>query len=127
MLFRGFSCTSQDFFDAVERLGPDSTNLSSTSTYNKSALRKVLKEFNAKDVRKNIEGLHKRVEKHFADSSDGDDLVFNNVWKACEDELISLTERIARLISQYYGDSGVALEFSKADIESAFKKTRSGS
>ena len=111
----------------MERLGPDSTNLSSTSTYNKSALRKVLKEYNSKDIRKNIEGMHKRVEKHFADSADGGDAVFSHVWQACEDELLSLTDKITRLISQYYSDSGVALEFSKSDIESAFKKTRAGS
>ncbi|KAJ2932691.1 hypothetical protein H1R20_g4427, partial [Candolleomyces eurysporus] len=127
IVFRRPFAKLTDFFDAVERLGPDSTNLSSTSTYNKSALRKVLKEYNAKDVRKNIEGLYKRVEKHFADSADGNDAVFNHVWQACEDELLSLTDKIIRLISQYYGDSGVALEFSKSDIESAFKKTRSGS
>lgn len=118
-----------DFFDAVERLGPDSANLSTGSTYNKSALRKTLKEFNAKDMRKHIEGLYKRVEKHFTDASDKsavDDLVLNNVWKACEAELLKFTDKITSLISKYYGDSGVALEFSKSDIESAFKKTRAG-
>ncbi|KAF6766570.1 exocyst protein [Ephemerocybe angulata] len=118
-----------DFFDAVERLGPDSANLSTGSTYNKSALRKTLKEFNAKDMRKHIEGLYKRVEKHFTDASDKsavDDLVLNNVWKACEAELLKFTDKITSLISKYYGDSGVAMEFSKSDIESAFKKTRAG-
>ena len=80
-------------------------------------------------MRKHIEGLHKRVEKHFTDASEksaNDDLVFSNVWKGCEAELVKLTEKIGSLISQYYGDSGISLEFTKADIESAFKKTRAG-
>lgn len=80
-------------------------------------------------MRKHIEGLHKRVEKHFTDASEksaSDDLVFSNVWKGCEAELVKLTEKIGSLISQYYGDSGVSLEFTGADIESAFKKTRAG-
>ncbi|TEB38979.1 exocyst protein [Coprinellus micaceus] len=129
LIFRRPLAKLMDFFEAVERLGPDSTNLSSVSTYNKSALKKVLKEFNAKDMRKHIEGLHKRVEKHFTDASEksaNDDLVFSNVWKGCEAELVKLTEKIGSLISQYYGDSGVSLEFTRADIESAFKKTRAG-
>ncbi|KAJ3511244.1 hypothetical protein NMY22_g15712 [Coprinellus aureogranulatus] len=129
LIFRRPFAKLMDFFEAVERLGPDSTSLNTVSTYNKSALKKVLKEFNAKDMRKHIEGLYKRVEKHFADGSDksaNDDLVFSNVWKGCEVELVKLTDKISSLISRYYGDSGVSLEFTKTDIESAFKKTRTG-
>ena len=114
----------------MERLGPDTANLSTSSTaYNKTALRKVLKEYSTKDMRKHIETLYKRVEKHFMDASDKmaiDDMVLGHVWKACEEELLKLTQRVSSLISTYYGDSGVSWEFSKADVESAFKKTKSG-
>ena len=83
-----------------------------------------MKEYTAKDIRKYIDTLFKRVEKHFTETSDktvSDDMV-PIVWKACEQELISMTGRISTLISQNYGDSGVSLEFSKADIESACRR-----
>lgn len=43
------------------------TEVQNNSTYSKSALKKVVKEYNSKDVRKHIDALFKRVEKHFED------------------------------------------------------------
>jgi exocyst complex component 1 len=67
--------------------------------------------------------MFKRVEKHFTEGSDkaSEDMV-PVVWAACEHELIELTNRVTLLISQHYADSGVSLEFTKADIESSCKR-----
>ncbi|EAU92708.2 exocyst protein [Coprinopsis cinerea okayama7 len=109
-----------DFFDAVERVGQDPGALAANSNYSKSSLKKVVKEFNAKDMRKHIDGMFKRVEKHFTE--DGTEEMVAIVWKACEQGLVNMTGRIGGLISQHYGDSGVTLEFTKTDIESACRK-----
>lgn len=133
LLFRRTMSKLIDFFDVIERLGKDPNGLSSHSNYGKSALKKIVKEFNAKDMRKHIEGLHKRVEKHFTEggadkSAAGSDDMVPIIWNAFERELVGMTVRMNSLIAQNYGESGIALEFSKADIESACRKqTRTNS
>ncbi|KAF7967554.1 hypothetical protein HWV62_33929 [Athelia sp. TMB] len=128
-----------DYFDGVERLLKTTapTEISSNSSHNKSALKKVLREYNTKDVRKHVDVLFKRVEKHFTEASEkttteesggiAPGTVMVGVWKACEEELLRETDGFAKRIAQCYGDSGLTLEYSAADVESAFRRHRIGS
>nr|GAT61106.1 predicted protein [Mycena chlorophos] len=128
-----------DYFEGVERLLKTTapTEVATNANYNKSALKKVVKEFNAKDVRKNVDSLYKRVEKHFTEASEkttteegggiAAGTVMVGVWKACEEELLRVTELVRKRIAQCYTDSGVTLEYTTADVESAFRRQRGGS
>lgn len=128
----------QDYFEGIERLLKSTlpTEVSSNGNYNKSALKKVVKEYNAKDIRKIVDALFKRVEKHFTEASEkttteesggiAPGTVLVGVWKACEEELLRITELFLKRISQCYGDSGVTLEYTASDIEAAFKRQRVG-
>jgi len=97
----------------------------------------VTKEFNSKDVRKNVDTLFKRVEKHFTEASEKATTeqsggippggVMVGVWKSCEDELLRITELFTKRISQCYVDSGVSLEYTTGDVEAAFRRHRVGS
>jgi len=132
------------------------TEVQNNSTYSKSALKKVVKEYNAKDVRKHVDALYKRVEKHFEDdggtssniggfqpgsalatsklgssSTFGQDSYLNGgaggvvvagVWKACEEEVLRITELFQKRIGQCYANSGVLLEYGPADVRDAFKR-----
>ncbi|KAH8099365.1 exocyst complex component Sec3-domain-containing protein [Cristinia sonorae] len=123
-----------DYFEGVERLLKTTapSEISSNSTYSKTALKKVVKEFTAKDVRKNVDALFKRVEKHFTEttgseqssSSMASGTALAGVWKACEDELLRITELFSKRIAQCYQSSGVTLEYTAADVEGAFKRHR---
>jgi hypothetical protein len=120
--------------EGVERLLKTTTptEVSKNSDFNKSALKKVVKEFNAKDVRKHVDGLYKRVEKHFMDVAEktateevsdiAPGTVVADVWKACEEELMQITELFIKRVSQCYSDSGVSLEYSTSDVEAAFRR-----
>ena len=109
----------------------------SNSNFNKSALKKVVKDYNAKDVKKHIDILAKRVEKHFTEdkasieeggqSGVATTRILLGVWNACETEFVKLTESWVSRISQVYGDSGVSLEYTVADAESAFRRQKFGS
>jgi exocyst complex component 1 len=108
------------------------------SSYSKSALKKVVKEYSAKDVRKLIDALFKRVEKHFSTETsekttttdEGGVIlpgtVMVGVWKACEDELLRITELFSKRISQCYADGGITLDYTAGDVEAAFKRHRVG-
>lgn len=125
----------QDYFEGIERLLKMTAPLDipSNSSYSKSALRKVVKEYNSKDIRKQIDALFKRVEKHFTEASDAKataeessgippGTVMVGVWKACEDEVLRITELFNKRIAQCYPDTGVTLEYTAGDVESAFKR-----
>ncbi|KAF4605051.1 hypothetical protein EYR40_003834 [Pleurotus pulmonarius] len=124
-----------DYFEGVERLLKMTAPLDipSNSSYSKSALKKVVKEYNSKDIRKQIDALFKRVEKHFTEASDAKATVEESsgippgtvmvgVWKACEDEVLRITELFNKRIAQCYPDTGVTLEYTPGDVESAFKR-----
>lgn len=123
-----------DYFEGLERQLKTTapSEISSSSGYGKSALKKVLKEYNSKDVRKHVEALFKRVEKHFTEASEtatnqgagaiASGTVMNGVWKACETELLRITELFGKRVSQCYADSGLTLEYTQTDVEFAFRR-----
>ncbi|KAI0068299.1 exocyst complex component sec3 subunit [Artomyces pyxidatus] len=127
-----------DYFDGVERLLKTTapTEVANNSSYSRSALKKIIKEYDAKDVRKHIDALYKRVEKHFTEASEkatvesggiAPGTVMVGVWRACEEELLRITELFNKRISQCYAKSGVSLEYTAADVEAGFKRHRIGS
>lgn len=126
-----------EYFEGVERLLKTTapTEIASNSHYSKSALKKVVKEYNGKDIRKIVDALFKRVEKHFDEASEkattAEDsggivpgTVMVGVWKACEEELLRITELFGKRIAQCYADSGVTLEYSTKDVTGAFSRHR---
>jgi exocyst complex component 1 len=104
--------------------------VSSNSSYNKSSLKRVVKEYNAKDIRRHIDALFKRVEKHYADPGEehaGNIAnLFKGVWTACEQEVVKSTERFSRLIAQCYKETGVSLEYTPQEVEASFRRHRAG-
>ena len=106
------------------------SEISNNSSYNKSSLKRVVKEYNAKDIRRHIDALFKRVEKHYADPGEehaGNTVnLLKSVWSACEQELVKSTERFSRLMAQCYKETGVTLEYTVQDVEAAFKRHRVG-
>jgi glutamyl/glutaminyl-tRNA synthetase len=124
-----------DFFEGLDRVTKNgsTSEIASNSNFNKSALKKIIKDFTAKDMRKSIDILAKRVEKHFTEEkSTTDDPagvsagVLVEVWTACEEDLVRLTETWSSRISQWYSDSGASLDFTKTDVESAFRRQKFG-
>ena len=105
--------------------------------YSRSALKRVLKEYSSKEVRRHVEALHKRVDKHFTlmDGSGGIEeggiippgTVMVGVWKACEEEMVRNTETISRLIGQCYEGSGLSLEYTVGEVEMCFNMQRNKS
>ncbi|KAI6047739.1 exocyst complex component Sec3-domain-containing protein [Pisolithus marmoratus] len=123
-----------DFFEGVERLLKTTapSEVQKSSSYSKSALKRVLKEFDGKDVRKHIDVLFRRVEKHFTEAEENTTreessgiapgTVMVGVWKACEEELQRMTENFNAKLSQCYSESGLSLEYSSSDVDAAFKR-----
>lgn len=94
----------------------------------------------AKDRRKAVDVLYRRVDKHFGDAGTDHSVILKTVWKACEDEVQRLTTVWKNFIgrrcpvrpyqyAQYYCepisphlDEKSGFEFSRDDVHESFAK-----
>ncbi|KAM5350534.1 hypothetical protein ACJ41O_007039 [Fusarium nematophilum] len=88
----------------------------------KMVFNKVLGNYDSKEVRKGIEALRKRVEKHFGDADDpalSRGLV-SKVLAECEGFYEDVERRIGEVTTNVYGGD-VLFEWPRADVKAAFR------
>ncbi|KAH9818614.1 exocyst complex component Sec3-domain-containing protein [Melampsora americana] len=112
-----------DFFEGIQQLlrTTSPSEISMHSQYTKSALKRALSSFDKKDLKKSIEALGKRVEKHFNDLANPS-AVMNTVWSACEAELRKWIEEWNGVIVKCYGAETHGLEIGVEDVKVSFLK-----
>ena len=101
--------------------GKSAAAIAAQPSNSKSSFNKVLSQFDAREARKGVEALRKRVEKHFGDADDPSlsrGLV-NRVVKECERFYADVEVRISTVTTTVYGGD-VLFEWPRADIKSAF-------
>lgn len=120
-----------DFIESTENMmisrqpGDSVLKISSMPSHSKSTFKKVLSNYDAKEIRRGIETLRKRVEKHFGDEHDPgiasrNDLV-RIVIQNCEKFYENVEDRILTIIRDVY-DGEIVLEWTRTDISTAFRK-----
>ncbi|KAG6821354.1 hypothetical protein H0H93_014151 [Arthromyces matolae] len=129
---------SVDYFDGVERLLKTTApaEVINNNLYSKNTLRKVVREYNSKDMRKHVDALYTRVAKHFVEASGtstsednggiAPGTVLVGVWKACEEEVLRITDFFTKTMAQCYSDCGINLEYTVGDVEASFRRHRIG-
>lgn len=114
-----------DYLENMEaqiQAGKAPASIAGQSSNNRGVFNKVLGNHDAKEVRKGIEALRKRVEKHFGDADDpglSRDLV-TKVTRECEAFYGEVGERIGRLTTDVYGGD-VLFEWPRAEVKAAFR------
>lgn len=85
--------------------------------------------YDGKTVRRDIDTLRKRIEKHFGDADDSEAVSRNLVGlvsKECEQAYEGVLDRVEKLKQQVYpdteGEKEVIIDFTKADIAAAFRR-----
>ncbi|GAA5829678.1 hypothetical protein JCM11251_000247 [Rhodosporidiobolus azoricus] len=117
-----------DFFAGLEQLlrTTPPTEVSLHSAYTRSALRRITSDVRPKDLRKAIDALYKRVDKHFggdvANPAAEQNEVLRTVWKATEDEMQRLVGNWRGLVAKCYPDekSG-GIEVDRNELHQFFK------
>ncbi|KAI1437067.1 exocyst complex component Sec3-domain-containing protein [Xylaria sp. CBS 124048] len=98
------------------------TNLIAAQPSNsKATFHKMLHAYDGREVRKGIEALRKRVEKHFGDADDPSlsrDLV-NRVLRECEKFYNDVEVRLSVITASVYGGD-ITYEWPRADVKAAF-------
>ena len=115
-----------DFLESTESLmmtvSPP-TNIATRASHSRSVFKKILSSQDAKEVRRGIETLKKRVEKHFGDADDpglSRSLVVK-VSRACEGRYNEVEDRVRNVIDQVY-EGSLELDWKRSDVESAFRR-----
>jgi hypothetical protein len=118
-----------DFLESTESLmlsrqpGESALKISGMPSHSKSTFKKVLASYDSKEIRRGIEALKKRVEKHFGDADDpglSRGLVAK-VIQNCEKYYEKVEDRILTISRDVY-DGDVIAEWARADVSAAFRK-----
>ncbi|KAJ8124543.1 hypothetical protein O1611_g9096 [Lasiodiplodia mahajangana] len=107
--------------------GKTLTIIAAQPSNSKATFNKVLSAYDGREVRKGIEALRKRVEKHFGDADDPSlsrELV-NRVMRECEKFYNEVEVRISTVTTTVYGGD-VLFEWPRADVKVAFSTTGRG-
>ena len=121
-----------DFLESTETLlaqneasgNEDHKSIVTRASHSRSSFKKLLASYDGKEVKRGIEALKKRVDKHYGE---GDDAVVarglvNKILKECEERYANVIDRITKINAEVYAGEGVEVEFSKGDVSAAFKK-----
>jgi hypothetical protein len=85
--------------------------------YNKSELKKAIKQYPGKKVETGLKELYARVEKHTAED---DNRLLQVVWREMQDEFIRQYTHYDSLIERCYSGANVRMEFTLQDCLNYF-------
>ena len=115
-----------DFLESTESLlvtAPDAKAIAARASHSRSTYKKLLSAFDAKEIRRGIDALKKRVEKHFGDADDpglSKNLV-QKVLRECENQYGSIHDRTLRIANEVYEPS-LEVEWKREDVAAAFRR-----
>nr|XP_046156497.1 exocyst complex component 1-like isoform X3 [Oncorhynchus gorbuscha] len=103
------------FFEGVEARvaqGVREDEVSYQLAFNKQELRKVIKEYPGKEVKKGLDNLYKKMDKHLCE----EESLLQVVWHSMQDEFIRQYKHFEGLIGRCYPGSGITMEFTIGDM-----------
>ncbi|XP_031788398.1 exocyst complex component 1 isoform X2 [Nasonia vitripennis] len=109
------------FFDGVQAkvgAGVKESEISYQMAYSRQELRRVVKEYPAREVKKGLEHLYRKVEKHLCEEEN----LLQVVWREMQGEFIAQYMNIEELIKRCYPDSNITLEFTIQNILEFFSE-----
>ncbi|KPM10041.1 exocyst complex component 1-like protein [Sarcoptes scabiei] len=110
------------FFEGVEQKvnqGIKKEEIGYQLAFNKQELRKVIKECNLKDIKKGLEEMYRRVEKHV---SDPESTLIQVIWHSMQEEFIIQYKHIQDMIERCYPQSNITLQFTIENVLNIFSE-----
>uniref|UniRef100_A0A1B6CD43 Exocyst complex component Sec3 PIP2-binding N-terminal domain-containing protein n=1 Tax=Clastoptera arizonana TaxID=38151 RepID=A0A1B6CD43_9HEMI len=109
------------FFDGVQAKvaqGVKESEISYQMAFSKQELRRVIREYPGREVKKGLDHLYKKVEKHLCEEEN----LLQVVWREMQKEFIQQYKYIEDLVQRCYPGSMINLEFSIEDILQFFSE-----
>ncbi|KAI8826808.1 exocyst complex component Sec3-domain-containing protein [Fimicolochytrium jonesii] len=109
-----------DFFEGIEGLLKTNTpeEINYHMQYNKGALKEVVRKYPGKEIKKGLESLYKKVEKHFTDEEG----LLQVVWRGIQEETAKRYKRYGELIELCYPETVTKLEFTMDELLGYFSE-----
>lgn len=124
-----------EFVESTEALmksnpeGSSYTSIASRPSHSRSVARKVIGTYDIKEIKKGVETLKKRIEKHFGDTVEdltgqGNKGLIGKVFKECSDRYADAHSRVENIVKAVYeGQSqGMDLEWRKEEVNALFRR-----
>uniref|UniRef100_A0A914X136 Exocyst complex component Sec3 PIP2-binding N-terminal domain-containing protein n=1 Tax=Plectus sambesii TaxID=2011161 RepID=A0A914X136_9BILA len=111
----------QTYFDQVERCiqqGMKAEEVGYQQQFSKQELRRVISSYPGKEVKKGLDQLYRKVEKHLMDGSP----LLQVVWRDMQDEFLQQLKHYDQLMGACYPNSKTDLEFSIQDVLQYFSE-----
>ena len=99
---------------------PNDPPVAQRPMYGKNQARKSLGGYDVKEIRRGVETLRKRVEKHFSEGDGGDRLV-GLVWEAAEEAYKQVLQRTENVCRDVY-DGEVEVGWGVGEVAAAFRR-----
>lgn len=115
-----------DFIESTESLLASSSNptdIASRTSHSKSVAKKLLSSYDSKELRRGVDLLKKRVEKHFGDADDpglSRSLVMK-VIKECETRYEDAYDRLKKITDSVY-EGQVEIDWNRDEVGSLFRR-----
>jgi exocyst complex component 1 len=119
-----------DFLESTESLllnapagGSDPSAIALRASHSRSTFKKLLGAHDAREMRRGVETLRKRVEKHFGDADEAElsRALVAKVLRQCEAFYVGVRERLGRVITDVY-DESVELDWKREDVITVFRR-----
>ena len=107
-----------EFFDGVEALlktGP-ADEVSFHVQFSKGALKDVIRKYPGKEIKKGLESLYKRVDKHFTE----EESLMQVVWRGIQEECCNQSRKYEELIAKCYPEVSIRLDFTVKELMQYF-------
>ncbi|KAI9814651.1 MAG: hypothetical protein M1827_003207 [Pycnora praestabilis] len=115
-----------DYLESTESLLLAVTSpltIATRASHSRSTFKKLLSTYDSKEIRRGIDTLKKRVEKHFGDADDpglSRGLV-QKVSRECENRYVGVGDRVRKIVDTVY-EGQLEIEWRKEDVAAAFRR-----
>lgn len=86
--------------------------------YSKNSLKDVIRKYPGKEVKKSLELLYKRVDKHFSEEEG----LLRVSWRGIQEEMTRNLRRYEDLIAKCYPESNIRLDFTMDELLEYFSE-----
>ncbi|KAJ3191225.1 Exocyst complex component 1 [Irineochytrium annulatum] len=86
--------------------------------FSKAAVKEIIKKYPGKEIKKGLEQLYKRVDKHYSDEEG----LLQVVWRGIQEEFTKQLKRYEEIISLCYPEAGLKIEFTIEDLLGYFSE-----
>ena len=116
-----------DFVESTEALmkaNESSTAIANKPSHSRSSAKKVLSSYDSKEIRKGIDTLKKRIEKHFGDVDDpanNSKSLITRALEECAARYAHAHDRMKAIVDSVY-DSNLEMEWRKEEASAMFRR-----